>query len=137
MRLYYLAAFFLVHTAYSKTTTKLIDFDRKETESTPLLLFVAVGTNSLNYMASNVLAMSKNYASISYFFAHYDGPSGKAEYEKHNWYNSHVGNHSCAYVATKPQFIHKELVLGLKLKRDPWLQLFEYFWSPEYIVHLI
>ena len=95
----------------------------------PVLFFVPVGAGQIRLMQTNVVALKESYPFLEFFFAHYDGIKGRQAYQKERWYHESVGNHSCAYAGSKPQFIYNELVLGHQIKVDPWLRRFRF--SPQ------
>ncbi len=94
----------------------------------PVLLFVAVGVAHLELMRDNVLALKQSYSLMEFFFCHYDGVEGWEAYASHEWYRRTVGNHSVSYAASKPQFVYTELVEGMRIRTNPWLKRFRYFW---------
>ncbi len=63
----------------------------------PVLFFVPVGVSHLDLMRINVAALTKSYPRLEFFFAHYDGASGRSRYQEEEWYRRSVGSHSCAY----------------------------------------
>lgn len=95
-------------------------------EDPPVLLFVPVGKQTLELMRDNVQALSNSYHALEFFFAHYDGPQGKAAYENEDWYRNKIRGHACEYHASKPTFIKDQIVN--KLHEDRWLKKFRYFW---------
>lgn len=97
-------------------------------DSPPVLFFVPVGTSQLELMRTNMQALQLSYPALEFFFAHYDGVSGRRQYEAQEWYRRSVGNHSCAYSGSKPMFIYRELIAKAQLETDPWLQRFRYVW---------
>lgn len=104
-----------------------------KTEASPpaVLFFVPVGVGDMSLMKQNVVALSHSYSLIEFFFAHFDGERGREAYLKESWYRHFVGNHSCAYRASKAEFIYQELAFENKIRVDPWLSKFKYIWMSD------